>query len=92
MFWTGHDPAGYVVVQQSGVVYRYRISGEARRKLNQKLYESLKENGVLFIGGRETMLDASQTGFQRLYPCFWGKSAVSAPQKAPARIGALSKI
>jgi len=53
-----------VVFQQSGVVYRYGISGEARRKLDRRLYDSLKENGVLFIGGRETMLDASQIGFK----------------------------
>jgi len=52
-----------VVVQQSGVVYRYRISGEAKRKLDWRFYQSLKENAVLFIGGRETMLDASQIGF-----------------------------
>ena len=81
-----------MVVQQSGVVYRYRISGEARRKLNQKLYESLKENGVLFITGTEAMLAANETAFQRLYPCFCVKSAISAPQKAPAPTGALSKI
>ena len=81
-----------MVFRQSGVVYRYRISGEARRKLNQKLYESLKENGVLFISRTETMLDVSEIGFQRLYPCFCVKSAVSAPQKAPAPTGASSKI
>ena len=87
-----HDPFEQhldLIICRNVVIY---FSDEAKRRLNQKFYESLNENGVLFIGGTETMLDANETGFQRLYPCFWGKPAVSAQQKAPAPIGAPSKI
>ena len=42
---------------------------------NQGFYQSLRKNGILFIGGTETMLDANEIGFQRLYPCSYSKSA-----------------
>ena len=34
------------------------FSDEAKRRLNQGFHQSLKEDGVLFIGGTETMLNA----------------------------------
>jgi hypothetical protein len=37
--------------------------------------ESLEENGTLFIVGGGTPLDTRETGSQRLYPCFFCRSA-----------------
>lgn len=47
----------------------------AKSALKKKFHDSLKMNGVLFIGGTETMLDASETGFQRIAPCFYRKTS-----------------
>ena len=43
------------------------------RKLRRRFIDSLKINGVLFIGATETMLDATDAGFIRLSPCFYQK-------------------
>ena len=47
---------------------------EAKRTLNQKFYHSLKNGGVLFIGGTEVMLDASTIGFKQVGASFYQKS------------------
>ena len=70
-----HDPYQkdfHLIICRNVVIY---FSDEAKKKLNQGFYQSLRENGILFIGGTETMLDASEIGFQRLRPCFFCKSA-----------------
>lgn len=59
------------------------FSDEAKKKLKKRFYDSLKTNGVLFIGGTETMLDAASMGFQRLFPCFYQKTA-EIPSKTKA--------
>lgn len=49
------------------------FTDEAKRELNHRFYRSLKDGGVLFIGGTEVMLDFSDIGFERLGTCFYQK-------------------
>jgi len=76
-----------LIICRNVVIY---FSDEAKRRLNQGFHKSLKETGVLFTGGTETMLDASELGFQRSSPCFWRKSTAGAWDKARVLAGALS--
>jgi chemotaxis protein methyltransferase CheR len=68
------------------------FSEEAKRRLNQNFHKSLKKDGVLFIGGTETMLDASELGFERVRTCFYRKCAANAPDKAPVLAGGISRM
>jgi chemotaxis protein methyltransferase CheR len=61
-----------LIMCRNVVIY---FSDEAKKKLKKHFFDSLKNSGILFIGGTETMLDASNLGFQRLYPCFYRKTA-----------------
>jgi chemotaxis protein methyltransferase CheR len=70
-----------LIMCRNVVIY---FSEEAKRKLKKGFYDSLKINGVLFIGGTETMLDAANMGFLRLYPCFYRKT-LPEPQKTPVQ-------
>ena len=47
---------------------------EAKEKLNQRFYESLRDNGVLFLGATEFMVNAAKTGYSKLGTCFYLKS------------------
>ena len=51
------------------------FTDEAKRELNQKFYHSLKDGGVLFIGGTEVMLDVVDIGFKGLATSFYRKLA-----------------
>jgi chemotaxis protein methyltransferase CheR len=55
---------------------------EAKEKLNQRFHESLKENGVLFVGATEFMTNAVKNGYKKLGTCFYQKSSVTL---APSR-------
>ena len=66
------------------------FSNEAKRLLNLKFLNSLKENGVLFIGATETMLDASEIGFQRLYSCFYKKNTAIVPEESSILVSVMS--
>lgn len=61
-----------LIICRNVVIY---FTDEAKKKLKQKFHNSLKMNGILFIGGTETMLDAAGLGFQRMYNCFYRKTA-----------------
>jgi chemotaxis protein methyltransferase CheR len=50
------------------------FSDEAKRTLRKKFLAALKNNGILFTGATETMLDANDLGFRRIYPCFYQKN------------------
>lgn len=50
------------------------FTDEAKKRLKSRFYDSLKIHGVLFVGATETMLDASEIGLQRLYPCFYTRT------------------
>ncbi len=64
---------------------------EAKRELNQRFYHSLKDGGVLFIGGTEVMLDATSVGFKGLGVSFYQKPALSTSRSISAREGVLPK-
>lgn len=61
-----------LIICRNVVIY---FSDEAKKKLRRRFIDALKPNGILFIGATETMLDASDTGFLRLSPCFYQKAA-----------------
>jgi chemotaxis protein methyltransferase CheR len=56
-----------LVICRNVVIY---FSEDAKKKLRRRFLDALKINRVLFIGAAETMLDAVDTGFQHLSPCF----------------------
>jgi chemotaxis protein methyltransferase CheR len=60
-----------LIICRNVVIY---FTDEAKKKLRKRFIDALKLNGVLFIGATETMLDASDTGFVRLSPCFYKKA------------------
>ena len=72
-FESGFD----LIICRNVVIY---FNDEAKRKLRRRFIEALKPNGILFIGATETMLDATDTGFVRLSPCFYKK--VQEPHKS----------
>lgn len=65
-----------LIMCRNVVIY---FNDEAKKKLRKKFIEAMRLNGVLFIGATETMLDAADTGFIRLSPCFYQK-VVAAPK------------
>ena len=68
-------PIGFdLIVCRNVTIY---FSNETKRTLSINFQNALKENGILFIGATETMLDAADLGFQRVYPCFYRKIANS---------------
>jgi chemotaxis protein methyltransferase CheR len=70
-----------LIVCRNVVIY---FSDEAKTKLNRGFYRSLKNNGVLLIGGAETLLDAQELGFERMCTSYYQKSTRSMPQRAVA--------
>ncbi len=69
-----------LIICRNVVIY---FSGETKKILRKKFLDSLKENGILFIGATETMLDARDNGFQRLSACFYRKKS-GVPEKIEA--------
>jgi chemotaxis protein methyltransferase CheR len=61
-----------LIMCRNVVIY---FSEEAKKKLKQRFNDALKVNGVLFIGGTETMLDSAGLGFERIFQCFYRKTA-----------------
>jgi chemotaxis protein methyltransferase CheR len=59
-----------MIICRNVVIY---FTDEAKKKLRKRFIDALKLNGILFIGATETMLDASDTGFMRISPCFYKK-------------------
>ena len=57
------------------------FSNEAKAAINTGFWNSLKKNGVLFIGATETMLNAGEMGFDRLSSCFYRKTLASVTEK-----------
>jgi chemotaxis protein methyltransferase CheR len=52
------------------------FTDEAKRELNKRFYNSLKNKGVLFIGGTEVMLDAQKIGFSGMGISFYQKNEI----------------
>ena len=63
-----------LVVCRNVVIY---FSGEAKTRLNRQFHRSLKNEGILFIGGTEALLEAKELGFQRLDGSFYQKRDLS---------------
>lgn len=64
-----------LVICRNVVIY---FSDEAKRTLNKGFYDSLNDNGVFFIGGTESLLDAQQLGFNRINSSFYRKTTPAA--------------
>lgn len=47
---------------------------EAKDDLNRRFYESLRENGILFVGATEFMMNAMKCGYRKLGTCFYQKA------------------
>lgn len=57
----------------------------AKSELNRKFFRSLRNGGVLFIGGTEVILDVSQIGFSSLTPSFYLKPAATGAKISPVK-------
>ena len=68
-FESGFD----LIVCRNVVIY---FSDEAKRDLNQRFSNALRPGGIFFIGGTETLLDASSVGFERLATSFYSRANV----------------
>jgi chemotaxis protein methyltransferase CheR len=65
------------------------FSNEAKNAINLEFFRSLKENGALFIGATETMLNAAEIGFDRTYSCFYRKHPTALLKKSQALLSAV---
>jgi chemotaxis protein methyltransferase CheR len=65
-FETGFD----LIACRNVTIY---FTEEAKEKLNQRFFESLREDGVLFVGATEFMIDATKLGFGKFGSCFYQK-------------------
>ncbi len=70
-----------LIVCRNVVIY---FSDEAKSLLYRRFCHSLKEEGVLFMGATETLLNPAQLDFQRLYSCFYSKGA--SERRSPTRV------
>lgn len=64
--------SGFDLVMCRNVVIYF--SDEAKFDLNKKFSTALKPNGILFIGGTETILNPKEFGFERDAAAFYRKS------------------
>ena len=79
-------PKGFdLIICRNVVIY---FTDDAKREIYQGFYNSLKHNGILFIGGTETLLDAQELGFKRLVTSFYARAPVtrSAPSLPKERL------
>ncbi len=59
-----------LVLCRNVVIY---FTDDAKRKINQGFYDSLRPKGVMFIGGSEIIFDAAKLGLEVMYPSFYRK-------------------
>jgi chemotaxis protein methyltransferase CheR len=59
-----------LIVCRNVVIY---FADEAKKKLYNRFYDSLKENGVFFMGGTETMLGVPELKFEKICSSFHRK-------------------
>ncbi len=66
---------------------------QAKRKLNQRLCDSVKRSGVLIIGGTESMPDPGDMCLERKYNCFYRKKLdTNNRASVPERLLVLPKV
>ncbi len=69
-----------LIICRNVVIY---FTEESKTTLYQNFYNSLKENGVFFIGGTETLLGAHKLELERMHTSFHVKRAVAKPTTPP---------
>ena len=67
-----------LIICRNVVIY---FSDEAKRTLNPGFYQSLNDNGVLFIGETESLLDAQALGFTRMSSSFYRRTGAQHTDK-----------
>ena len=72
-----------LIICRNVVIY---FSDETKKMLRRKFLGALKNNGVLFIGATETMLDINDLKIQRIYPCFYQKTGDNTEKKIPLAV------
>jgi chemotaxis protein methyltransferase CheR len=60
------------------------FTDEAKEKLNNRFFESLKDNGILFVGATEFIMNSNKLGFRKFGTCFYRKESNSL-SKLPVR-------
>ncbi len=87
-----HDPFETnfdIIICRNVIIY---FSEPVRDSLYQKFHDSLKPNGVLFLGGSEVVLRPAQQGFTMLYPAFYRKlTQVVEPAKSVNQFSGVTK-
>ena len=68
-----------LIICRNVVIY---FSDQAKAELNTKFGEALKPDGVLFVGGTETILNPEAYGLSRFAPSYYRKSTVAIELKA----------
>jgi chemotaxis protein methyltransferase CheR len=64
-----------IIVCRNVTIY---FTDETKEKLNRRFNDSLKTDGILFIGSTEFMSHPEALGFKKLSPCFYQKIRVHA--------------
>ena len=70
-----------LILCRNVVIY---FSDEAKTDLNLKFARSLKNDGVMFIGATESMLDAREVGLTKITSAFYRKVPGTAPRAGSA--------
>lgn len=73
-------PRGFDMIMCRNVVIYF--TEEAKAGITHRFAESMKPNGVLFIGATEALLQASDFGFQRISTCFYERLPVASRRAA----------
>ena len=72
-----------LVVCRNVVIY---FTDVAKAMLNNKLIGAIRNNGVLFIGATEALLDSRGLGLTRLFPAFYQKSQAALSSRKGERL------
>jgi chemotaxis protein methyltransferase CheR len=70
-----------LIICRNVIIY---FSDVTKKELQKKFLDALKPNGILFAGATETMLDAENIGFRRIYTCFYQKDEAVTANKVLA--------
>jgi chemotaxis protein methyltransferase CheR len=71
-----------LILCRNVVIY---FTDEAKAVLYERFYESLREGGVLFVGGTEMVFGASSIGFESISPLFYRKPIGGGQPLKPGR-------
>ena len=71
-----------LIICRNVVIY---FTNEAKNKINQRFCQSLKDQGVLFIGGSEIIFEAPAMRLESFLPSFYRKSLTGVPARQSVR-------